>query len=113
MVRHGRAPGPSPVTRHGRVGTAARRSGRAGRRVDARRRPGAGRERRSATRGPARAVLELEAAWSRDFDDPARGWWRLISEVFDTLLVIMVGAGAGVTAQDSWCWRRFCFMGAV
>jgi hypothetical protein len=46
--------------------------------------------------GPAPAVLELEAPWSRDFDDPAREWRRLISEVFGTLLLVMVGAGGAV-----------------
>jgi hypothetical protein len=43
--------------------------------------------------GPARAVLELEASWSRDVDDPAREGRRLISEVLGTLLLAMVGTG--------------------
>jgi aquaporin Z len=46
--------------------------------------------------GPARAVLELEAPWSHDFDDPTREWRRLTSEVFGTFLLVMVGAGGGV-----------------
>jgi len=43
-----------------------------------------------------RAVLELEAPWSHDFDDPAHEWRRLISEIFGTFLLVMVGAGGAV-----------------
>lgn len=46
-------------------------------------------------------VRELEAPWSRDFDYPAREWRRLISEVFDTLLLVMVGVGAGGAVVDA------------
>ena len=51
--------------------------------------------------GLARVVRELEAPWSRDFDYPAREWRRLISEVFDTLLLVMVGVGAGGAVVDA------------
>ena len=46
-------------------------------------------------------MLELEALWSRDFDEPAREWRRLISEVFDTLLLVIVGVGAGGAVVDA------------
>jgi hypothetical protein len=46
-------------------------------------------------------VRELEAPWSRDFDDPAREWRRLISEVFGTLLLVMVGVSAGGAVVDA------------
>ena len=50
---------------------------------------------------PARALLELEAPWSHDFDDPRLEWRRLFSEVFGTLLLVLVGAGGAVVDAAS------------
>jgi aquaporin Z len=77
---------------------------------------------------PARALLELEAPWSRDFDDPSREWRRLISEIIGTFLLVTVGAGgavvdavsdgqiergAAVTAPGLMVLAIILFMGAV
>ena len=38
-----------------------------------------------------------EQEWVREFDDPAREWRRLFSEVLGTFLLVLAAVGAGVT----------------
>lgn len=48
-----------------------------------------------------RALLALESPATLDFDDPARQWRRLFSEILGTFLLVMAGAGAGVVGAVS------------
>lgn len=48
-----------------------------------------------------RALLELEFAGARDFDDPALEWRRLFAEFFGTFLLVLTGAGAAAAAELS------------
>ncbi len=47
------------------------------------------------------ALSAMEPPWVRRFDDPAREWRRLFSEVFGTFLLVLVAAGADVVAAVS------------
>jgi len=42
------------------------------------------------------ALIEAKLSWVADFDDPSKEWRRLVSEIFGTFLLVVVGAGGGV-----------------
>src|SRR5690242_17736911 len=73
--------------------------------------------------GVARELLELEAPWSRDFDDPVGDWGGLPARFMGPFLLVLVGAGGAVVAPVaavrsaggrrlpapvSWCWGSSC-----
>src|SRR4051794_18733202 len=52
-------------------------------------------------RAKVEALLTLEPASARDFDDPTLEWRRLFSELLGTFFLVLVGAGGGVIAASS------------
>ena len=58
-------------------------------------------ERPPSGRSERRALLALEFPDIRDFDDARLEWRRLVSELFGTFLLVLVGAGGAVVAALS------------
>src|SRR4051812_37269070 len=52
-------------------------------------------------RAKVEALLTLEPASARDFDDPTLEWRRLFSELFGTFFLVLIGAGGGVIAAST------------
>jgi len=48
-----------------------------------------------------REPMELETAWTRDFDDLSQEWRRLFAEVLGTFLLVLVAAGGAVVNARS------------